>query len=157
MKFQWMKKHFHSQSMIDPWPLLNVWSWNSRVQVLYHPYRIFLSPNNGVGGTASSNHSSVRLSHFWSFCIFFSNQLIGLTQNLVVAFNMELFWRIHFFVIHKIDRLMQERCKSIANALELHLSCTNPSNYPPWFASHTADLIPSGEGGHVSIDVLLNW
>ena len=25
------------------------------------------------------------------------------------------------------DGLMQERCNSIANALELHLSCTNPS------------------------------
>ena len=26
-----------------------------------------------------------------------------------------------------IDGLMQERCNSIANALELRLSCTNPS------------------------------
>ena len=26
-----------------------------------------------------------------------------------------------------VDGLMQERCNSIANALELHLSCTNPS------------------------------
>ena len=25
--------------------------------------------------------------------------------------------------------LVQERCNSIANALELHLSCTNPSTY----------------------------
>ena len=28
--------------------------------------------------------------------------------------------------LHYIDGLMQERCNSIANALELHLSCTNP-------------------------------
>ena len=28
--------------------------------------------------------------------------------------------------IHHIDGLVQERCKSIANALELRLSCTNP-------------------------------
>ena len=27
---------------------------------------------------------------------------------------------------HDMDRLMQERCNSIATALELHLSCTNP-------------------------------
>ena len=27
----------------------------------------------------------------------------------------------------QIDGLMQERCNSIANALELHLSCINPS------------------------------
>ena len=26
-----------------------------------------------------------------------------------------------------IDGLVQEKCNSIANALELHLSCTNPS------------------------------
>ena len=26
-----------------------------------------------------------------------------------------------------LDGLIQERCNSIANALELHLSCTNPS------------------------------
>ena len=30
---------------------------------------------------------------------------------------------IHFY----INGLVQERCRSIANALELHLSCTNPS------------------------------
>ena len=29
--------------------------------------------------------------------------------------------------LHSIDRLMQETHNSIANALELHLSCTNPS------------------------------
>ena len=33
-------------------------------------------------------------------------------------------WKIH--PLH-IDGLVQERCNSIANALELHLSCTNPS------------------------------
>ena len=33
---------------------------------------------------------------------------------------------IHFLISY-IDGLMQERCNSIANALELHLSCTNPS------------------------------
>ena len=27
---------------------------------------------------------------------------------------------------YDIDGLVQERCNSIANALELHLSCTNP-------------------------------
>ena len=27
---------------------------------------------------------------------------------------------------HQIDGLVQERCNSIANALELRLSCTNP-------------------------------
>ena len=30
---------------------------------------------------------------------------------------------------HNFDGLMQERCNSIANALELHLSCTNPLIY----------------------------
>ena len=34
----------------------------------------------------------------------------------------------HDVSVH-IDVLMQERCNSIANALELHLSCTNPSIY----------------------------
>ena len=31
------------------------------------------------------------------------------------------------FPIYNIDGLVQERRNSIANALELHLSCTNPS------------------------------
>ena len=31
--------------------------------------------------------------------------------------------------LHLIDELVQERRNSIANALELHLSCTNPSTY----------------------------
>ena len=30
------------------------------------------------------------------------------------------------------DGLMQQRCNSIANALELHLSCTNPWIQPDW-------------------------
>ena len=30
---------------------------------------------------------------------------------------------------HQIDGLVQERCNSIANAMELHLSCTNPLKY----------------------------
>ena len=29
------------------------------------------------------------------------------------------------------DELVQKRCNSIANTLELHVSCTNPSIYPP--------------------------
>ena len=29
----------------------------------------------------------------------------------------------------KINGLVQERCDSIANELELHLSCTNPAKY----------------------------
>ena len=43
---------------------------------------------------------------------------------------------------------MQEKRNPIANALELRLSCTNPSKYKivisgnktsPWFASHDSD------------------
>ena len=35
-------------------------------------------------------------------------------------------WQGHMTLI---DGLMQERCTSIANALELHLSCTHPSRW----------------------------
>ena len=35
----------------------------------------------------------------------------------------------------KIDGLAQERHNSIANALELRLSCTNPSKWPVWLGS----------------------
>ena len=35
---------------------------------------------------------------------------------------------------HQIDGLVQERCNFIANALELHLSCNNPSKYEWWLA-----------------------
>ena len=38
----------------------------------------------------------------------------------------EITIRSHFYII-KIDGLMQERRNSIANALELCLSCINPS------------------------------
>ena len=34
-------------------------------------------------------------------------------------------WETHFRISYIVG-LMQERCNSIANALELHLSCTNP-------------------------------
>ena len=32
----------------------------------------------------------------------------------------------HFYNIYNIDELVQERRNSIANALELRVSCTNP-------------------------------
>ena len=32
--------------------------------------------------------------------------------------------------VYKIDGLLQERRNSIANAMELRLSCTNPSKWP---------------------------
>ena len=38
-----------------------------------------------------------------------------------------VYWRIY------IDGLVQERCNSIANALELSLSCTNPLICVTWF------------------------
>ena len=36
-------------------------------------------------------------------------------------------WDVNQNPWEQIDRLVQERRNSIANALELHLSCTNPS------------------------------
>ena len=44
---------------------------------------------------------------------------------------------------HEIDGLSQKRCNSIANALELHLSCTNPSK---WFG-----------GYHINLPRLIEW
>ena len=34
---------------------------------------------------------------------------------------------IYIYIVYNIDGLVQERHKSIANALELRVSCTNPS------------------------------
>ena len=46
----------------------------------------------------------------------------------------------------KIDRLVQERCNSSANALELRLSSTNPLKWPPFywwhFQSHFPHFLP---------------
>ena len=36
----------------------------------------------------------------------------------------------------QIDGLVQERCNSIANTLDLHLSCTNPSKWHPISCLH---------------------
>ena len=51
-----------------------------------------------------------------------------MVTNLTETKNMYHFskWIINVQVY--IDELMQERRNSIANALELHLSCSNPSN-----------------------------
>ena len=50
-----------------------------------------------------------------------------------------------------IDGLVQERCNSIANALELHLSCTNP-----WIYLHSSmnQLVPTSLSGGVPCGVL---
>ena len=49
-------------------------------------------------------------------------------QNLYVYINGFLNKRL--ISIAYINGLLQERCNIIANALELHLSCTNPSTCP---------------------------
>ena len=46
-------------------------------------------------------------------------------KNLRIIFLLQQ----NFNQLHQIDGLVQERHNSIANALELHLSCTNPSKY----------------------------
>ena len=55
-----------------------------------------------------------------------------------IEMEMSSFWQFFHHGLHKmttssaaskehVDGLVQERCNSIAKALELHLSCTNPS------------------------------
>ena len=44
--------------------------------------------------------------------------------------NKKIFYQYrNFDHLHKMDGLIQERRNSIANTLELHLSCTNPSKW----------------------------
>ena len=44
---------------------------------------------------------------------------------IFIDFN---YHEVYAWYIHQFDGLLQERRNSIANALELRLSCTNPSN-----------------------------
>ena len=47
-------------------------------------------------------------------------------QKIISHIIITMIWiTIHKIMSH-IDGLVQERCNSIANALELRLSCTNP-------------------------------
>ena len=65
-------------------------------------------------------------THFswWTSCITFAD--VADSDDIRFLTDKELCW----FQLH-IDRLMQERRNSIANAQELRLSCTNSSM---WFA-----------------------
>ena len=47
-------------------------------------------------------------------------------QNYIKAHGYSVGYKVY------IDGLVQERCNSIAVALELHLSCTNPSISQCW-------------------------
>ena len=70
------------------------------------------------------------------FDVFWIVSLIKLSHQLYFS-KYETPWhafdgtvKIIFFVIAQhIDGLVQERRNSIAKALELHLSCTNPSTH----------------------------
>ena len=65
---------------------------------------------------------------------------------------MQILWKdVCENYILKIDGLVQERCNSIAKALELHLSCTNPLKWPILF-QEVNDL------KHVTaLSVMLRW
>ena len=59
-----------------------------------------------------------------------SDMLQCIKQIYIYLLTLEISMCIYIYVyihIHSNDGLMQERRNSIANALELHLSCTNPS------------------------------
>ena len=49
--------------------------------------------------------------------------------------------------LHKIDGLVQERCNSIANELELSFSCTNPSKWKHWIKMHSGRYLLDGSKG----------
>ena len=58
---------------------------------------------------------------------------IWIVRNVNASHTLDTLWSIYFndyflaFMVHDVDGLMQERHNSIANAMELRLSCTNPS------------------------------
>ena len=84
---------------------------------------------------------TVELSVIWDWClcdvtvmnasIWYLHSIIRSTQVFHKVINLFDMRKIlmHCTKLY-IDRLVQERCNSIANALELLLSCTNPSIYP---------------------------
>ena len=49
--------------------------------------------------------------------------------------KIQLIQDIPYFTL-RIDGLVQERRNSSVLAMELHLSCSNPSNYELWVVSH---------------------
>ena len=52
--------------------------------------------------------------------------------------------------LYHIDGLVQERCNSIAKALELHLSCTNPSTWHHCYISQMSGCQGVGVWPHVT-------
>ena len=58
---------------------------------------------------------------------------------------------------YHIHGLMQERCNSTANTLQLHLSCTNPStsslviNIGRWFTESVLICVPQDLAVHINI------
>ena len=58
----------------------------------------------------------------------------SLTENCSEIWHVSIKHNINN-VIHQIDGLVQKRRNSSANALELRLSCTNPSKYAAKFPS----------------------
>ena len=80
------------------------------IQKIIHPFCIYKTPSSKSLGL-HYNHQIPK-----DFSATFSSGDKGLS-----AFHMETRLSGHHF-----DGLMQERRNSIANALELHLSCINP-------------------------------
>ena len=69
----------------------------------------------------------------------------NLLACVVAVLNPYMYIFFQSYRYHHIDGLMQERCNSTANPMELHLSCTNPLIYTQvrcdmWDSSLTFDL-----------------
>ena len=64
--------------------------------------------------------------------------------------------QINFISFYEIDGLVQERRNSIANAMELRLSCTNPSKCKHLFTGQAMSALLSGRWGSLGSFIILD-
>ena len=73
-----------------------------------------------------------------------NSSALAMGVTAVLHHDIDIVYSSEITMIDHIDGLVQERRNSIANTLELHLSCINPSIY------HSSDVTQSQKTIHFS-------
>ena len=69
---------------------------------------------------------------WWWSLLFYQTRLNSCQTSTCQIRGFKIWAMCPHYLWHYVDGLVQERHTSTANALELCLSCTNPSTYPLW-------------------------
>ena len=107
----------HAKCLMASWPISK-----PEIEIILTKLSLLAVPDVKMNTGAICDENFIRMPAFPFHCI---TLLLSSHSIYAALMSLEQLCPCHHDI--HIDGLVQERCNSIANAMELHLSCINPS------------------------------